>query len=48
MVIADRAQPGVPQIPLQLGRPVARTQIGSLTVAVYSSDIAARLQVGTL
>jgi hypothetical protein len=48
MVIADRAQPGVPQIPPQLGRPVARTQIGSLTVAVYSSDIAARLQVGTL
>lgn len=42
MLIADSAQTGVPAIPAQLGHPLATTHIGSLTLAVYPYDIAAR------
>ena len=42
MLIADSAVTGVASIDPRLGSPLARTRIGTLTVAVYPSDIASK------
>jgi hypothetical protein len=42
MLIADPNQPGLPSIDPALGKPIATTRIGSLTVAVFPFDLASK------
>jgi hypothetical protein len=42
MLIADPNQPGLPSIDPALGKPIATTRIGNLTVAVFPFDLASK------